>query len=217
MYKTTTNIYVPETMVAHIVKNYDASAQPMICMEELAELQQAISKQCRKRESNLPEEIAHSLISMSVLMTIYGIKPSDVEAEIKRKKEKLGIGHKMKAHILTYGDQFAPGCCDDENGKTVPLTIVPDHDNPNRQPRVVGKAELSVTDDGVDAEITVNDGMLGDAVMKMISDDEAYILDPFILKLVETGTEGGLNSVCTKCKIYEVSVISKEEIKDESV
>lgn len=91
MYKTTTEIYVPTAMVEHIVKNYDVEAQPMICVEELAELQQAISKHCRKRESNLPEEIAHSLISISVLMTIYGIKPSDVEAEIKRKEEKLGI------------------------------------------------------------------------------------------------------------------------------
>ena len=91
MYKTTSNIFVPEIIVKHIVKNYDTEAQPMICMEELAELQQAISKHCRKRESNLPEEIAHSLISISVLMTIYGIKPSDVEAEIKRKEEKLGI------------------------------------------------------------------------------------------------------------------------------
>lgn len=88
---TTTKIHIPAEIIDYIVEYYDDRDQPIICMEELAELQQAISKRCRDLESNLPEEIAHSLISISVLMTLYGIKPGDVEAEIKKKRAKLGI------------------------------------------------------------------------------------------------------------------------------
>lgn len=87
---TTSKIHIPVEIVDHIVEYYDDRYQPIICMEELAELQQAISKRCRDLESNLPEEIAHSLISISVLMTIYHIKPADIESEIRRKQAKLG-------------------------------------------------------------------------------------------------------------------------------
>lgn len=116
----------------------------------------------------------------------------------------------MKARILTYDDRFAPGCCDGENGKIVPITIVPDRDNPNYQSHVVGYAKISATADGVDAEITVNDGMLGDEFKHMISDDGTYILDPFLFKI-----EGVLNGVCTKCRILEVSIISREDVKND--
>lgn len=90
--KSTTQIKVPVELVEHILMCYDVKKQPMICVEELAELQQAISKECRGAlGANIPEEIAHSLISISVIMTIYGINPVDIEYEIKKKQIKLGM------------------------------------------------------------------------------------------------------------------------------
>ena len=63
-----------------------------ISMEELAELQQAISKKVRRKQSsndNIIEEIADSLICIDFIMNNYKIKENDIQKVIDEKLERL--------------------------------------------------------------------------------------------------------------------------------
>lgn len=78
------------------VNSYWGEKMPMMTMEELAELAQAISKLERKLDDidkvkelrqNVIDEIGDVAISCHALMHRYGIKPEEIE---KRINEKLG-------------------------------------------------------------------------------------------------------------------------------
>ena len=75
-----------------ILEVYDTDIQPIICIEELSELQKEICKMIRYQgeydKNHLTEEIAHCLISINVVKQYYGIKDEDIEKEISRKFEK---------------------------------------------------------------------------------------------------------------------------------
>lgn len=95
------------------IARYGADAQTTVCMEECAELIQAISKLKRynpedhnntvsRKEliENLYEEMADVQICLSLLVTIYGLRPSDLRSM---------IGHKvwrMKRKMEAQGEVF---------------------------------------------------------------------------------------------------------------
>ena len=76
--------------------------QLFVCVEELAELQQSISKMVRKpsneNKANLIEEIGDVLIVLNGLIEKYDICTSDIEHtmayKIIRTNEKLNLGKK---------------------------------------------------------------------------------------------------------------------------
>lgn len=72
-----------------ILKVYDPDIQPIICIEELSELQKEICKATRYEteynKAHLAEEISHCLISIHVIKQYYDIKDKDIEKEILKK------------------------------------------------------------------------------------------------------------------------------------
>lgn len=76
-------IRVDTELQAEVVNKYGKEIQSTICMEECAELIQAISKMKRGKDNrdNLIEEMADVLIAFSQLRYIYGI--TDDEEIIK--------------------------------------------------------------------------------------------------------------------------------------
>ena len=62
----------------------------MVCMEELSELTQAISKEIRGKDnrSNLVEEMADVLICIEILKQVFEITDEDIDSWIKYKQER---------------------------------------------------------------------------------------------------------------------------------
>lgn len=92
---------------------YGADAQTTVCMEEFAELIQAISKLKRFNPEdptnmvgrnelieNLYEEMADALICFDLLVEIYGLKPSDLRRMIDHKVWR------MKRKMEAQGEKF---------------------------------------------------------------------------------------------------------------
>lgn len=75
-----------------ILEVYDPDIQPIICIEELSELQKEICKMIRYKgeydKSHLAEEIAHCLISINVVKQYYDIKDEEIKKEILKKFKK---------------------------------------------------------------------------------------------------------------------------------
>lgn len=83
-------IKVDKKLQVEVVSNYGDEIQSTICMEECAELIQAISKMKRGKDyrENLSEEIADVMISITQLRLIYGIKAEDINNWILKKQER---------------------------------------------------------------------------------------------------------------------------------
>lgn len=92
---------------------YGADAQTTVCMEEFAELIQAISKLKRFNPEdptnmvgrnelieNLYEEMADALICFDLLVEVYGLKPSDLRRMIDHKVWR------MKRKMEAQGEKF---------------------------------------------------------------------------------------------------------------
>lgn len=92
---------------------YGADVRTTVCMEEFAELIQAISKLKRFNPEdptnmvgrnelieNLYEEMADALISFGLLVEIYGLKPSDLRRMIDHKVWR------MKRKMEAQGEKF---------------------------------------------------------------------------------------------------------------
>ena len=76
-------IIIDSNVVKKSIEHYGANLQTVVCMEECAELIQAISKVRRygciaDMRENLIEEIADVRIIISELMLIYGITPDEI-------------------------------------------------------------------------------------------------------------------------------------------
>lgn len=83
-------MYIKEHATIPIIK-YWGDKMPMMCMEELAELQQAISKKERGEENadkNLVDEIGDVYITLEILMNLYNIDPKDIAERINYKLKK---------------------------------------------------------------------------------------------------------------------------------
>jgi hypothetical protein len=82
--------------IVDFLSNVNTSdTQKIICIDELAELIVEISKDIRNRPdakiSEISKEMAHVLISISILMKIYGISDDDIDCNIANKIKEYGL------------------------------------------------------------------------------------------------------------------------------
>lgn len=77
-------------VIVESVLTYGDQIMSTICMEECAELIQAISKSIRGKENkeSITEEIADVLICIEALKYMYGIEDADIAAWVKRKQDR---------------------------------------------------------------------------------------------------------------------------------
>lgn len=87
---------IDEIVIAKSVDHYGEEIQATVCMEECAELIQAISKMIRrngeipeKDRDHLVEEIADVLICIEMLKQIYSIPNLNIEEWIDRKQKRM--------------------------------------------------------------------------------------------------------------------------------
>lgn len=78
-------------IVSDSIKYYGQYTQATVCMEECAELIQAISKELRGKhnEKHLAEEMADVLICIEILKQIYDISDSSIADWIKEKQKRI--------------------------------------------------------------------------------------------------------------------------------
>ena len=81
---------IDKKIVAKIIEHYGADIQSTVCMEECAELIQAVSKEKRGKSDkhHLAEEIADVTICLEMLMQIYEISDSSINDWIDIKNEQ---------------------------------------------------------------------------------------------------------------------------------
>ena len=82
---------IDKTKIQQYIDTYGIEKQSMVCMEECAELIQAISKRVRKgivANDNLAEEIADVLICIEQLKMMYSISDSEIEQWIEYKMNR---------------------------------------------------------------------------------------------------------------------------------
>ena len=82
---------VNSEIIKNSIKHYGVDAQSTVCMEECAELIQAISKEKRGKHDHkhLSEEIADVLICISMLQDMYEINSSDIQLWINLKQKRI--------------------------------------------------------------------------------------------------------------------------------
>ena len=82
---------VNSEIIKNSIKHYGVDAQSTVCMEECAELIQAISKEKRGKHDykHLAEEIADVLICISMLQDMYDIDSSDIQLWIDLKQKRI--------------------------------------------------------------------------------------------------------------------------------
>ena len=82
---------IDKSKLQQYIDTYGTEKQSMVCMEECAELIQAISKRVRKgivANDNLAEEIADVLICIEQLKMMYSISDSKIEQWIEYKMNR---------------------------------------------------------------------------------------------------------------------------------
>ena len=77
-------------IIKDAIKFHGADEQTTVCMEECAELIQAISKEKRGKhdKQHLIEEMADVYICLEMLMEIYNISSKEIESMIERKQQR---------------------------------------------------------------------------------------------------------------------------------
>ena len=82
---------VNSEIIKNSIKHYGVDSQSTVCMEECAELIQAISKEKRGKHDykHLAEEIADVLICISMLQDMYEIDDSDIQLWIDLKQKRI--------------------------------------------------------------------------------------------------------------------------------
>ena len=81
---------IDEDIIFKSILQYGRASQSTVCMEECAELIQAISKAKRGKldADNLTEEMADVLICIEMLKQLYDIVDSDINAWIETKQRR---------------------------------------------------------------------------------------------------------------------------------
>lgn len=81
---------VNKEIVARSLETYGNGMQLVVCMEELSELTQAISKEMRGKDdrNNLVEEMADVIICLEILKQVFEITDEDIDSWIKYKQER---------------------------------------------------------------------------------------------------------------------------------
>lgn len=82
---------IGKSIIAKSIKHYGEEIQSTVCMEECAELIQAVSKAKRGKpdKNNMAEEITDVLICIEILKQIYDIPDCSIENWIERKQERM--------------------------------------------------------------------------------------------------------------------------------
>lgn len=82
---------IGKSIIAKSIKHYGEEIQSTVCMEECAELIQAVSKAKREKpdKNNMAEEIADVLICIEILKQIYDIPDYSIENWIEQKQERM--------------------------------------------------------------------------------------------------------------------------------
>ena len=81
---------VNKEIVARSLETYGNGIQLVVCMEELSELTQAISKEIQGKDNrnNVIEEMADVLICLEILKQVFEITDEDIDSWIKYKQER---------------------------------------------------------------------------------------------------------------------------------
>ena len=81
---------VNKEIVARSLERYGNGIQLVVCMEELSELTQAISKEIRGKDyrNNLVEKMADVIICLEILKQVFEITDEDIDSWIKYKQER---------------------------------------------------------------------------------------------------------------------------------
>ena len=101
-------VKVDRELQAKVVNEYGSDIQSTICMEECAELIQAISKMKRGNDNrdNLIEEMADVLIVLSQLRVIYGVTDDEIiewlDGKQDRQRRLLSGGKADEIETDTY-------------------------------------------------------------------------------------------------------------------
>ena len=82
---------IDKNIIVESIEHYGSDMQTTVCMEECAELIQAISKMKRGKglKSNLIEEMADVLICIEILKQVHGISDIEIGMWIKRKQDRI--------------------------------------------------------------------------------------------------------------------------------
>ena len=82
---------IDKSIIAKSINYYGEEIQSTVCMEECAELIQAISKAKRGKinQNNMIEEIADVLICIEMLKQIYNITDSQIEDWTEWKQKRI--------------------------------------------------------------------------------------------------------------------------------
>lgn len=83
-------VNINKEIVSRSLNTYGNGMQLVVCMEELSELTQAISKEIRGKDSrnNVIEEIADVLICIEIIKQVFEITDEDIGSWIKYKQER---------------------------------------------------------------------------------------------------------------------------------
>lgn len=83
-------IIIDSNVVKKSIEHYGADLRTVVCMEECAELIQAISKMKRGKDNrdNLIEEIADVMICIEILKQVYGISDNEIQNYVCQKQNR---------------------------------------------------------------------------------------------------------------------------------
>ena len=83
-------IIIDSNVAKKSIEHYGADLQTVVCMEESAELIQAISKMKRGKDNrnNLIEEVADVMICIEILKQVYGISDNEIQNYVCQKQNR---------------------------------------------------------------------------------------------------------------------------------
>ena len=83
-------IIIDSNVVKKSIEHYGADLQTVVCMEECAELIQAVSKMKRGKDNrnNLIEEMADVMICIEILKQVYGISDNEIQDYVCQKQNR---------------------------------------------------------------------------------------------------------------------------------
>ena len=83
-------IIIDSNVVKKSIEHYGADLQTVVCMEECAELIQAISKMKRGKDNrdNLIDEVADVMICIEILKQVYGISDNEIQNYVCQKQNR---------------------------------------------------------------------------------------------------------------------------------
>lgn len=84
-------IVVDKDIVASTIDKYGIVLQSVVCMEECAELIQAVSKEVRGKHDvgHISEEIADVYICLNMLIQLYNVPEGMVQAWVDAKQQRI--------------------------------------------------------------------------------------------------------------------------------